>query len=190
MMMRAEATLRMASLAFVLAAVAGCSEIQTDRDVDREIGPLAQESWDVSLQISEDGVIRIQLDAAHMIRYDDPDSVLTIFDADSSGGTVTATFYDSLGSETGVVTAHKVLFDQHDKAMIASGDVLIESSNGRTLRTERVFWFEDAGRIEAPGFVSFTTEDQNITGYEMEATEDLDEWSIRRVSGTVTIRPE
>ena len=151
--------------------------------------PIAQESWDVKLQISEEGVIRLALEAAHMIRYEDPDSVYTLFEKGTdASGRVVASFFDTLGVETGTLIAENVLFNEVEHKMIATGDVLLESAHGRKLESERLLWDQDSGTIEAPGFVSLTTEDQNIRGYELDAREDLSTWTIKRPTGTVRIR--
>ena len=184
--------LRQAAL-MALAAIlcTGCSPAdrrQGGRDEAFE-GPVAQESWDVVLQISERGVIRLVLDAAHMVRYEHPDSVHTLFERGEDGNDrVTATFYDSTGAKTGTLSAESVLFDEEAHTMVATGDVVLESNEGRKLKSEEVFWDKDSRTIEAPHFVSLTTEDQHIRGYELVADEDLKTWSLSRPTGTVTIR--
>ena len=175
---------------FLLIILSGCARADLDPGGTRELDPSAMthESWDVNLRISEDGVIRLVLDAAHMLRYEEPDSVYTLFEADTLSGRVIASFFDSLGVATGTLSAEYVLFDEVEHIMIATGDVVLESTGGRRLESERLRWNEDSGTIQAPGFVSLTTEDQNIRGYELEAREDLNTWTIKRPSGTVRIR--
>jgi len=172
-------------------ALSGCTRAEPGpaSAADSDRAPMAQESWDVNLQISEKGVIRLVLVAAHMLRYEDPDSVYTIFEkGDEISDRVTVSFFDSSGSGTGILSAEYVLFDEVEHTMIATGDVVLESAEGRMLESERLLWDEDSGTIEAPGFVSLTTEDQNIRGYELEAAEDLRTWTIKRPTGTVRIR--
>ncbi len=176
----------------LLIALSGCTRAETGPAsasvADSDRAPMAQESWDVNLQISEEGVIRLVLDAAHMLRYEEPDSMYTLFrKGDEISDRVTVSFYDSTGSRTGALSAEYVRFDEVDHTMIATGDVVLESTEGRTLESERLLWNEDSGTIEAPGFVSLTTEDQNIRGYELEAGEDLRTWTIKRPTGTVRI---
>lgn len=170
----------------------GCTKVQPDSTLSEEqIGPMAQESRDVILQISERGVVRLELEAGRMMRYEDPDSVYSLFESNDGGGSrVTATFFDSTGSMTGTLSAERIRFNETDHTMIANGDVVLESGAGRRLQSEELRWDEDRGMIEAPGFLSLTTEDQNIRGYELEATEDLSSWSIQRPTGRVTIREE
>ena len=178
-------------LILALLGVAGCTPTDLEQaDPDEVVqGPLAQESWDVNLQISEEGVIRLELDAAYMLRYDDPDSLYTLFDRGATAeDRVTATFFDSLGTQNGTLSAESVRFDEVDHTMIATGDVVLSSVEGRTLESEELHWDKDSRSIGAPGFVSLTTEDQQIRGYELVADEDLGTWSIERPTGTVTIR--
>ena len=172
-------------------SLSGCSRIDPEPTsiAASQQTPMAHESWDVNLQISEDGVIRLVLDAAHMMRYEDPDSVYTLFEkGDGISDRVAVSFFDSLGEGTGTLSAEYVLFEEVEHTMIATGDVILESAGGRKLESERLLWDEDSGTIEAPDFVSLTTEDQNIRGYELKAREDLRTWTIKRPTGTVRIR--
>jgi len=177
---------------FIIAILlAGCArtEPESAEELSSVEGPLAQESWDITFSISQQGVIRMVLEAAHMVRYDDPDSLYTVFErGDAPADRVRATFYDSTGVQTTNLTAESVLFDEKDHTMIARGDVVLESEQGRKLESEYVEWNEDARTIEAPDFVSLTTENQHIMGYELIANEDLSTWSIKRPTGTVLIR--
>ena len=174
----------------LLMILSGCTRIEPGSAIisDADHVPTAHESWDVNLLITEEGVIRLELDAAHMLRYEDPDSVYTLFQkGDSLADRVTASFFDSLGTGTGTLSAEYVLFDEVEHTMIATGDVVLESTGGRRLESEKVLWNEELGTIQAPGFVSLTTEDQNIRGYELDADEDLKAWTIKRPTGTVRI---
>jgi hypothetical protein len=167
----------------------GCTEIEYRRQdigVD-EIGPIAHESWDVNLEISEDGVLRLVLEAAHMTRFDDPDSLYTIFEKDDDPQSrVKTTFYDSLGNLSGTLSAEKVWFNEIDNTMIATGDVVVESDGGQ-LKSEEVHWDEESQQIVAPGFVSLTTDRENFQGYDFEANEDLSTWSLKKPTGTFTV---
>lgn len=174
----------------LISLLIGCTRMETADNSPTELqGPLAQESWDVSLEISEKGVIRLTLEAAHMLRYEEPDSVFAMFErSDTLTDRVTASFFDSLGIGTGTLIAERIRFDEVDHSMIASGDVVLTSSDGSKLETEELLWDEGEGTISAPGFVSLMTDDRNLRGYELEANEDLSNWSIKRLSGSVRIR--
>jgi LPS export ABC transporter protein LptC len=171
-------------IGLLLASGFGCTPVEHAEEEPPPLGPIAQESSDVNLQISEKGVIRLELNAARMRRYEDPDSLYTIFDnGDDSSGRVGATFFDSLGQQSGTLSAEYVRFDETTREMIAAGDVVVESGEGRRLQTERLVWNEEAGTIEAPGFVSLTADNQNIRGYEFNASEDLLTWTLLRTTG-------
>jgi lipopolysaccharide assembly outer membrane protein LptD (OstA) len=136
-------------------------------------------------------VIRLVLDADHMIRYDDPDSLYTVFQRSDAGeARVKASFFDSLGLPTGTLTAERIMFDETGHVMIATGDVILQSEDGRRLQSEKIIWDEEARSGHAPGYVSLTTEDQNIRGYELDASEDLARWKLKRPTGTVRIREQ
>lgn len=179
-------------LALVMAgSLAACSRYESSSgDLEEPDAPMTQESRDVTLEISDEGVIRLVLEAGHMVRFEDPDSVYTVFQESETDNRVRALFFDSLGQETGRLASERVLFDEIKRVMIARGDVVLESSDGRRLQSETIIWDEVSHSVEAPGFVSLTTEEQNIRGYELVASEDLDRWTLKRPTGTVQIREE
>lgn len=160
--------------------------------VEQAQRPALQESWEVVLRISDAGTQRIQLEAWHMERYDDPDSLFTLLDSnpDVPDDRVRATFYDSAGVSSGTLTAESVRFDEDGEQLNASGDVRVRSSSGRLLEAELVRWDQAARRITAPGFVYLETEDEKIRGFGLDADEDLSSYAIRRITGTVVIRED
>ncbi len=183
--------LQAGTMLFVLSlSIAACTQSASQfSDQLTEVAPGYQESWRVEFRVTERGVIRMVLAAPYMVRYDEPDSLYTRFSAsDSVADRVVVTFYDSLGALTGTLTANVVLLDEASYKMIASGDVILASETGRRLESERIIWDDASKQIEAPGFLSLTTEDENIRGYRLRADEDLDSWEIERVTGTVAVR--
>jgi hypothetical protein len=167
----------------------GCTEVRQRPQAGESdpVGPIAQESRDVSLEISENGILRLVLEADLMLRYDDPDSLYTIFRRGEDTDTrVNATFYDSLGNLSGTLSAERVRFNEIDNTMLANGDVVVDSDRGQ-LESEEVHWDEESGQISAPGFVSLTTDKENFQGYDLEANEDLSRWSLKKPTGTFTI---
>ena len=151
--------------------------------------PALEESWDIILNISEDGLPRIRISSWHMERYDDPDSLFTLLERnpDNLDDRVDATFFDSLGSENGTLTAESVRFDEDGDRLIATGDVHVRVASGRLLQAEQLKWDQAQRRIEVPGFVNLETEDETIRGFGLESDESLDNYVIRRITGTVAV---
>ncbi len=154
--------------------------------------PALQEGWSVALNISEAGMPRIRIAAWHMERYDDPDSLFTLLDrnADVADDRVHATIFDSTGAQSAELVAESVRFDEDGERLIATGDVRVHSSSGRLLQAEELHWDQAKRRINVPGFVYLETEDEKIRGFDLDAVEDLSDYVIRRITGTVVIREE
>jgi len=159
-------------------------------ELERAQRPALQESWDVVLNISEEGNPRIRIAGWHMERYDDPDSLFTLLDnnPDVADDRVRTTIYDSTGVVSAELTAESVRFDESGEQLIANGDVRVHASSGRLLESENLRWNQADRRIVVPGFVYLETEDEKIRGFDLEAQEDLSTYVIRRIAGTVVIR--
>jgi hypothetical protein len=158
--------------------------------IDQAQRPALQESWDIVLNVSNQGVPRMKLAAWHMERYDDPDSLFTFFEHNPqvAGDVVRATFFDTVGVESAVLTAESVRFDEESEHLIAVGDVRVISSSGRLLESETLHWDQAERTIEVPGSVYLQTEDETIRGFDLVADENLDTYVIRRITGTVVVR--
>jgi len=154
--------------------------------------PDLQESWGVELQVSEMGIARMHLEAWHMERYDDPDSLFAFFERnpDVDGDRVQAIFYDSLGDQSATLTAESVRFDDENEQLIATGDVRVVGQTGRILQCELLNWDQVERSISAPGFVYLQTEDEKIRGFDLVGDENLDNYVIRRITGTVVVRED
>ena len=179
------------ALGTTAAACSRAAEVPTGQ-VEQAQRPALQESWDIVLNVSEAGVSRIRLTAWHMERYDDPDSVFTLFESnpDSANDRVEATFYDSTGVENASMTAESVRFDEEGELLVARGDVHVSAPSGRMLEAEVLHWDQPGRRIIVPGFVYLETEGEEIRGYDLEADEDLDNYVIRRITGTVVVKED
>ena len=179
------------ALGTTAAACSRAAEVPTGQ-VEQAQRPALQESWDIVLNISEAGVSRIRLTAWHMERYDDPDSVFTLFESnpDSTNDRVEATFYDSTGAENASMMAQAVRFDEEGERLVATGDVHVTASSGRMLEAEVLHWDQPGGRITVPGFVYLVTEGEEIRGFDLEADEDLGNYVIHRITGTVVVKED
>jgi len=179
------------ALGTTAAACSRAAEVPTGQ-VEQAQRPALQESWDIILNISEAGVSRIRLTAWHMERYDDSDSLFTLFESnpDSASDRVEATFHDSTGVENASMTAESVRFDEEGERLVATGDVHVSASSGRLLEAEVLHWDQSRRRITVPGFVYLKTEGEEIRGFDLEADENLDNYVIHRITGTVVVRED
>ena len=186
--------LRFAVFALVLAGLAGCSRqsavTPSMEDVYAEGAP-TQESWDVRYAVfesplgQEDSRPRMELHAAHMAAYEQGDSAFTVLrglpEADPR---VTAYLFDPQGDTSAVVRADRIIYHDRDRRFEARGDVVVETTADKRLESEVLFWREDERKVRTPGFTRLVTPTESIQGYGFVADENLDFYTLARVTGT------
>ena len=156
-------------------------------DLNREQQP-DQESWDVEYYFGEDGSPRAMLTAAHMARYESPDSVLVVLSGTSAGPVAIEVF--GANEDRTEVLAREIRFLEESRVYELAGGVELVTSTGRTLKTERLTWDEPAGRLRAEGFVRIQSESEDLRGYGLDADEMLYSFTLHRVTGRYYIEDE
>ncbi len=148
---------------------------------------LAQESWDVALRISGNGQLRMSVEADYLARYERGDSLYTHLKPVADSGRVHVQFYDDLGRPHARLRAQEAYYFDQDLRFEARGDVQVQTRTGRRLTTEFLQWKEDERKIRTPGFVRLTTPTEQLQGYRLIADEDLETYTISRITGRVQI---
>ncbi len=158
----------------------------------RSEGAPDQESWDVRLAVSEDGLPRAHLEAPYLARYERRDSSFSLLQSppDSLAGRVTAQLFDEAGDSSATVRADRLFYYDRERRFEAQGNVVVVTPEGKRLESEHLAWREDERRVRTPGFVRITTPTERIQGYDLVADENLDNYRIARVTGEVTIEEE
>lgn len=185
------------------ALLAGCARDEaptpTLAEVRAEQGP-EQESWGAVFRISDEGVRRVHLSAGYMARYERGDSTYldlyteaptegavpdSLANAGLGKGRVTAYLFDAAGDSSAVLTADRARYYENDRLFEAEGQVVVTTGTGRRLETERLLWREDEQQVDTDGFVRITTPTEQIQGYDLTADEDLETYTLLRVTGRV-----
>lgn len=157
-------------------------------DVAEELGP-RQQSWDAELLISNDGVRRLVLNAPLLLEFVRGDTMHTLLriDEDRPGERVSALVFNEDGEETARIVADQIqLFNDEDR-IDATGNVMVSTSEDRTLETERLLWWESESKLLAPGFVTLTAPNETIQGYELDSDEKLENYTLGRVTGQILV---
>lgn len=163
-------------------------------DVRAETAP-TQESWDVRYTVSEteDGADesrpRLVIDAGYMATYELEDSTYTVMSGDSLGR-VTAVLFDERGDTSATVRADRLELLDGERRFEARGNVVVLTSTDKELRSEHLVWLEDERMVRTPGFVRIRTPQERVQGYHLEADEDLETYTLRRMAGQVTVEDE
>jgi LPS export ABC transporter protein LptC len=76
------------------------------------------------------------------------------------------------------------------KRMEVKYNVVVVNKNGETLNTEHLIWDETTKRIYSDAFVKITTGKEIIMGKGFESNEDLTQYQIKEVTGTIQLNNE
>ncbi|NNE46427.1 MAG: LPS export ABC transporter periplasmic protein LptC [Rhodothermales bacterium] len=175
--------------AVLFATLSGCErrspEMTAPREADLAEQP-AHESWGTEFYVSEEAVPLVVITAPYTRQYDYKDSTLTVLSA-TEAERVVATVFDDDGRKSSTVTADEIRYVEQSRRFEAYGAVVVLAESGKRLETEHLNWDEESDMIRAPGFARIYTPDENIQGYELEATENLSSYSLASVTGQVYV---
>ncbi len=175
--------------AFILA---GCTHRTapppTMADLEAEPAP-EHEVWDARYYITDAGKPRVEIDAPYLAQFEVPESTFTRMEAlpDSGKKVVTAQIYDEEGNYSATLTARELIYYKADGRYEARGGVVITTPEGRRLEGEHVTWQQRDRKVRTLGFVRITTPRERIQGYNLVADEDLETYTLARITGQVTI---
>ena len=173
--------------------VHGCTLHETDVTVDSLLAEEVpdQESWSPVLRVTENGQPRMTITAGYMARFDVADSVYMHLTAlDSLSERVRVQLYDKLGALNATIQANEVIYFESERRFTARGDVLVDSRGDRHLESEHLAWSEETERVTTPGFATITTPSRIMSGWGLDADENLDDLSLTRVRGVVSPEEE
>ena len=180
------------ALGLLLGLLAGCTRQAGPPPSAADVpdGPVPDyESWDVTLNLSEQGRPRARLQAPYLARFAVQDSSYTLMEIGPDSTTrVTVYLYDEAGDASATVHADQLFYFDEEGRFEARGDVQVETVTGKRLFSEHLRWDEAARKVRTPGFVRILTAEERIQGYNLMADEDLSTYTLARVTGQVTVR--
>ena len=165
------------------------------KDIRSEADPV-QESWGAEYYVTEtipgnaSSRPRFKMRADHMATFEAGDSTWTVLQNDSTGDRVTVLLYDEAGDSSATVFADRITLLDNKKRFEAVGNVEVRAQGDKVLWSEHLVWFEREEALRMPGFVRISTPDEQVQGYALEADERLDEYTLRSMTGRVTVREE
>jgi LPS export ABC transporter protein LptC len=118
------------------------------------------------------GVRRMLLQADYIARYEKEDS--------TAARVVHADFYNQEGKHSSVLTSNFGVIKENSKELWVSGEVVVISDEGVKLETETLRWDPNIDRIVTDDFVKVTRKEDILTGYGLEADQELKNIKIRR----------
>lgn len=183
------ATYSIVVLLSLSAIMQGCTLHETEVTVESVLAEDVpdQESWSPVLRVTENGQPRMTITAGYMARYDSADSVYMHLTAlDSQSERVRVQLFDDLGALNATIQANEVIYFESERRFTARGEVLVDARGDRHLESEHLAWSEETERVTTPGFATITTPSRIMSGWGLNADENLDDLSLTRVRGVVS----
>lgn len=143
------------------------------------------------MMITEEGRNRLHMNADYMARHETPDSTwMVLTGADEQVDRVFVVIFDAEGDTSAVVTSQRIIWHERGRRFVARGDVQADAGEDRSLQSEHLAWAEQTARVSTPGFATISTPTETLSGYGLDADENLSDFTLSRVTGTVLIDEE
>lgn len=139
------------------------------------------ESWNVELEIIDDGKRAIKLTSPYALSYHSGSSETHM------DGPVSVVVRDDDGEIKTRVRSESAIYTARDTRFIFKGGVIVETSDEKTLLTELLNWHQKERSISTDEFIIITTPADSISGYGLDGVDDLSSYTIRRVTGEFQI---
>jgi LPS export ABC transporter protein LptC len=149
-----------------------------------------QESWEVHFSVAEGEQPRMAIAAGYMARIEEADSTYLLLRSDPAGDSlqrVVALLFDEAGDSSAVVRADVLYYFEDERRFESRGNVVVDTFDDRRLETEHLVWDETDRKVRTPGFVRITTPKEHVQGFELEADENLEHYTLARVTGQVLV---
>ena len=150
---------------------------QSIQDLPSRDGMPDQESWEVNIILTDQGMIRAKIRSGHLEKYNEKEFIML----DSS---VTVDFFDSDEKHTSILTSNKAEVDQSSNDMKAIGNVVAVSDSGISLYSNTLVWDSKNEKLRTKDKIMITTlEKDTLYGIGFESDSDLENWKIINPSG-------
>lgn len=136
----------------------------------------AQESWNVTLIVSDNGRTKTIVSARHAAEYRQGEKQEIHLD-----GGVNVQLIDRDGTTTLVTAGRAIVHDNHD--IEAFDNVVIRSADNTVIRTEHISRTSHDRMIRSDKYVTITGPTRTIRGYGFESDEAMKRYRIFHASG-------
>lgn len=170
----------MQALIMVFTLIGGsCSNSETVRSGSTREGMPDQESWGVTITLSDKGVKRAVIRSGHLVKYEERQYIYL-----NEG--VEADFFDKSENHTTHLTSLVAEVNEKSNFMVAMGNVVVVSDSGVTLFTDTLSWNNATERVFTDDPVMVTTEDgDTLYGIGFESNIELNRWKILNPTGVM-----
>lgn len=140
------------------------------------------ETWEVDMEIMEDGQKKVRLWGSYAATYSDDDINETRIK-----GPVTIHVFDSTGAVKTKVYSNRATYKPEDAIFELFENVQVETRDNRHLDSEYLEWQQDDNSINTPKFVIIKTPTDSIAGTGFEGDTDLTDYTIKEPKGRVIV---
>ena len=163
-------------IVFIIVSAA-CSERSDDTQLAKGIDYPDQESWGVTIILTDSSIERARIQSGHLEKYNQKQHILL-------DEKVKVDFFDKRQVHVAVLNSESAEVDQKTNNMKAIGDVIALSDSGITLYTDTLFWNAKKEQMNTENSVMITTlEKDTLYGVGFESDSDLQNWKILKPSG-------
>jgi len=142
-----------------------------------------QLSKNIEIIYSDSAEVKIRITAPLLQRYDEPEKQFTEFPAG-----IYVVFYNSDQTMQSSLKADHAIYHERVDSWEASNNVVVVTKNHDRINTEKLIWDRKAGIIYSNEFVKITTRDEIIYGNGFEADQSLDNYVIKKITGTINLK--
>jgi len=140
------------------------------------------ETWDVDMEITEDGLKKLRLLGSYAATYNTKDRNETRIK-----GPITIHVFDSSGAVKTRAFSDRAVYKTEDAIFELYGNVQVNTRENRHLESEYLEWKQDDNTITTPKFVVITTPTDSIAGTGFKGTTDLTNYSIKNPTGRIIV---
>lgn len=149
-----------------------------------------EEVWSAQIRTSDEGRPRLHMEAPVMRKFQHEDSSYVRFERDTSDVRIVVRLFDEQGMPSAVIHADEVIHLEDEGRFDVRGDVQVVTVEDKRLESEQLRWYEKERLIRSGGFVRIETPTEQLSGYDLEADENLDTYRLERVTGRATLRED
>ena len=155
----------------------GCSTSNSNGTGEKRDGRPDQESWGVTISMTDAGLQRAIVQAGHLEKFNDRLYILL-------DQKVEVDFFDLEEKHTSHLTSQLAEIDEKSDFMRAIQNVVVKSESGVTLYTDTLSWDHSLEMIYTDSPVIITTEEEDtLYGIGFESDVQMNHWKILHPSG-------
>ena len=167
----------MRNILFPFLVIISCSSIENETNMDSRKGLPDQESWDVEITLTNEGIMRALVKAGHLEKFNDRNYVFLNKNVDVD-------FFDEEETHTTNLKSMIAEIDEKTNFMTAIDNVVVVSDSGATLYTDTLKWDSKEEIIYTASPIMLTTnKNDTLYGSGFESDVGLNHWKILYPSG-------